>query len=116
MRRLHVLRNDPALAKVSLVWPMETGFSLPESPQGTPLIVHAEIYPTPVLALAKAAGIAMPAQVASMVNDAQQVWACAALACHEDSSGTLARRFAKPRLLRDGQEDQALQEGWILWA
>ena len=116
MRRLHMLRNDPVLARVSHVWPMETGFSLPVSSQDTALIVHAEIYPTPVLALAKAAGIAMSAQVAGMVNDAQQVWACAALARHEDNDGTLVNRFAKPRFLREGQVDQAREEGWILWA
>lgn len=115
MRRLHVLRNDPALAKVSHVWPMETGFSLPPSPQGTALIVHAEIYPTPVLALAKAAGIAMSAQVAGLVNDAQQVWACAELARHEDNSGTLAGRFTKSRFLKEEQLGQARKEGWILW-
>jgi precorrin-8X/cobalt-precorrin-8 methylmutase len=116
MRRLHLLRNDPALARVSHVWPMETGFSLPAAPQGTALIVHAEIYPTPVLGLAKASGIEVSAQVAGMVNDAQQAWACAALARHEDDNGTLVGRFAKSRMLRDGQVAQARQEGWILWS
>lgn len=47
---------------------METGFSLPAAPQGTALIVHAEIYPTPVVGLAKAAGIDVSAQVAGMVS------------------------------------------------
>jgi hypothetical protein len=114
MRRLHVLRNDPALAKVSHVWPMETGFSLPASSQGTALIVHAEIYPTPVPALAKLAGLAM--SEAGEVNDAQQVWACVALARLEDNNGALAGRFAQSRMLRDAQVDQARKEGWILWA
>ena len=116
MRRLHVLRNDPALAEVSHVWPMETGFSLPTFSQGTALIVHAEIYPTRALGLAKGAGLAMPPQVASTVNDAQQVWACTALARHEDRNGTLAARFRQPRMLRDEQVPQAREEGWILWA
>lgn len=115
MRRLHVLRNDPILAPVSKVWPMETGFSLPPSSPGSALIVHAEIYPTPVLSLANAAGIVMPPQVAGMVNDARQVWSCAALARHEDDNGTLAGRFARPQFLREGQVDQAREEGWILW-
>lgn len=66
MRRLYTLRNDPVLAQVSHVWPMETGFTLPALPHDTALIVHAEIYPTPVPGLAQMAGIAMPADVARM--------------------------------------------------
>lgn len=116
MRRLHMLRNDPALVSVSHVWPMETGFALPSAPTGTALIVHSEIYPTPVLGLARLAGIVMPSQLTGLANDARQVWACAALARREDRDGTLAKRFAMPAVLRDGQRDQAKAEGWILWA
>lgn len=116
MRRLHVLRNDPALAGVSRVWPMETGFAANTAPHGTTAIVHAEIYPTPVPSLASRAGIAMPHTVAAMVNDAQQVWACAALARHENDNGTLARRFEAPEGLRGAQLEQVKAEGWILWA
>lgn len=111
MRRLHVLRNDPVLAGVSRVWPMETGFSLPVLPQGATLIVHAEIYPTPVLALAKAAGMAMSAQVAGMVNDAQQVWACAALALHEDNTGTLVKSVCETSILEGGASGSSSRGG-----
>lgn len=108
------------ISRIPTHWPCwntwQETFSLPAAPQGTALIVHAEIYPTPVLGLAKAAGIEVSAQVAGLVNDAQQVWACAALARHEDDNGTLMGRFAKSRMLRDGQVDQAREEGWILWA
>ena len=117
MRRLYELRDDPALSSVSVVWPMETGFTLPKAAPGTALIVHAEIYPTLVVGLAKAAGVSMPASVTSSVNDAQQVWACAALAREEDRLGTLAMRFERPRSITTAeQEDQALREGWILWS
>jgi precorrin-8X/cobalt-precorrin-8 methylmutase len=116
MRRLHALRTDPALATVSCVWPMETGFSLPETAEGEPLIVHAEIYPTPVPAIARQAGITMPSTIANMVNDAQQVWACVALARYENNSGALAARFHQPTTLTHTQLEQAQTEGWILWA
>ena len=117
MRRLYELRNDPALAPASALWPMETGFTLSVAPPGTALIVHAEIYPTPIRRLARAAGIVMPAPVRGSVNDAQQVWACVALARDEDSRGVLADRFRRPRFIStDQQEDQARQEGWILWS
>jgi len=115
MRRLHVLRNDPALASISHVWPMETGFTLPAMREGTASIVHAEIYPTPVLDLIVRGRITMPEEVAGLVNDAQQVWACASLARHEDVEGTLARRFGVPSILKADQISQARQEGWILW-
>ena len=116
MRRLHELHGDPTLAAASVVWPMETGFTLPKAAPGTALIVHAEIYPTPVVGLAKAAGVSMPASVTSRVNDAQQVWACAALAWHEDSQGILAGRFERPPSISTEQERQAREEGWILWS
>jgi hypothetical protein len=38
------------------------------------------------------------------------------LARHEDDNGTLVGRFARPQLLREGEVDQAREEGWILWA
>ena len=116
MRRLHELRTDPVLSPVSVVWPMDTGFSLPTVSPGTASIVHAEIYPTPVLGLARAARVTMPEHVTSAVNDARQVWACAALAWYEDSQGTLAGRFERPPSLSTRQERQALEEGWILWS
>jgi precorrin-8X/cobalt-precorrin-8 methylmutase len=114
MRRLHVLRNDAALAPVSRVWPMETGFTLPSAALGEPMVVHAEIYPTPLPHKARGLGISMPSAVAMMVNDAQQVWACAAVARHEDRSGSLPFRFQPPRLGR-AEFAHALTEGWILW-
>ncbi len=115
MRRLHAIRNHPTLVEHSCVWPMETGFSLPSLEQGAPLIVHAEIYPTPAPRLVKEAGIAIPATVADMVNDARQVWSCAALARHEDSNGLLANRFKQPSALNEVETEQAQREGWILW-
>jgi precorrin-8X/cobalt-precorrin-8 methylmutase len=115
MRCLHALRNDPTLAGVSCVWPMETGFALPDLSTGKPMIVHAEIYPTPVPAIARQAGITMPPEVAGMVHDAQQVWACVALARHEDARGSLGVRFEQPTQLQASQCDQARAEGWILW-
>ena len=40
---------------------------------------------------------------------------CVALARHEDSCGTLTRRFGKPPTLANNELEQALIEGWILW-
>lgn len=44
--RLAALRSAPELAPVSLVWPFETGATLPARRPGQARIVHAEIYPS----------------------------------------------------------------------
>ncbi len=39
------LRDDPALAENSRVWPFETGFTATPTPSSGPSVVHAEIWP-----------------------------------------------------------------------
>ena len=47
---LRALRDDPALAPASRIWPFETGFT--PRPRATgPVIVHAEIWPGIVLGI-----------------------------------------------------------------
>jgi hypothetical protein len=79
------LRDDPALAAISKVWPFEV--SVPDLPEGRAAIVHAEIWPSMV------AIQPMPGQVkdeAQVIHIARQflVW---------DQIGRLPELFAAPR-------------------
>jgi hypothetical protein len=90
------LRDDPALAPVSVVWPFEAG--VPRLPAGRPAIVHAEIWPslTPVEANEE------------RVRDEVQVTSLARRLRAEDRSGALDARFAA------APPAASREEGWIL--
>lgn len=90
------LRDDPALAAVSTVWPFEV--SVPAVPAGLPAIIHAEVWPSM---------IDIPI-VAGRVKDEVQVMTLAADFRNRDRAGTLAKAFeAVPSKAR-------VEEGWIL--
>jgi precorrin-8X/cobalt-precorrin-8 methylmutase len=94
------LRDDPALAPVSAVWPFETGAALPARVPGRARVIHAEIYPS-----------AIPfAPAPDEVKDAAQVRTLAAHFAARDRSGELEADFAAPAI--DGGWWR--EEGWIL--
>lgn len=99
------LRDDPALAPHSLVWPFETGLGgdLPDSCR----IVMAEVYPS-ILPVQPRTG---------EVKDALQVCATARAFAHRDAAGLLAVDLAGPDGLSEAQRRMIeREEGWILGA
>jgi hypothetical protein len=108
--RVHALRNDPALARASAVWPFETGFALPGS--AGPRVVVAEAWPGIVRAeadrLARARGL---------IRDAAQVLALSGWAARLDGSGALSRLLVTPARLAAPVQRRCLEEeGWTLGA
>jgi hypothetical protein len=100
------LRNDPELQKISRVWPFETGFGLESASPGTPLVLHAEIWPgvvrhrfDPSLAIKDKAG------VRAMVNWLGEL----------DMTNALLPLFGRPVGLSDDRLRNVVEEeGWIL--
>ena len=79
------LRNDPALAPASRIWPFETGLCpLPNRHDRNWLILHAEIYPSLLRAQ----------PTPGEVKDAAQVRRLAAHFAALDEAGQLADLFA----------------------
>ena len=102
---LNELRFDPRLADHSTVWPMETGFSVPNT-ERRPLIVHSEIWPGVI------AGNLDPS---ISIRDRAQVLAMCDWARRLDSSGELSCMFSEPPGLSDRERERCLrEEGWIL--
>ena len=93
------LRDDPALAPVSRVWPFETGPRIPAR-TGQARVIHAEIYPSLVAACPE------PGEA----KDSAQVRALAQHFATRDRSGELASDFAAPATAGDVWRE----EGWIL--
>ena len=93
------LRDDPALAPVSRVWPFETGPLLPPRTAGG-RVIHAEIYPSLVPA-APAPGEA---------KDSAQVRAIARHFAARDRRGDLDSDFTAPESVPEAWHE----EGWIL--
>lgn len=101
------LRDDTVLARVSRVWPFETGFGPEPVPSEGPCILHAEIWP----------GIIRELRTESLIKDQAQVRATALLFSSLDSSGKLARLFDTPiGLPPAGVKAAVEEEGWILGA
>ena len=90
------LRDDPALADVSAVWPFET--AVPDLAPGRPAVIHAEIWPSLTAVIPKH----------GQVKDEAQVIALATAYRDRDRDGTLAEAFSA------GAEPAAGEEGWIL--
>jgi hypothetical protein len=105
---VRALRDDPALAPASRVWPFETGFTAtPTAPPG-PAIVHAEIWPGIVPG---------PLDPAIPIRDEAQVRAVVAWLAARDAAGMLGALFAPPPGLAPA--DLAVcreEEGWLLGA
>jgi precorrin-8X/cobalt-precorrin-8 methylmutase len=97
------LRDDPALATISRVWPLETGFTAPAADR--PSIIHAEIWPGLV-------PLSLDARLA--IRDQAQVRAVVTWLATVDQAGALGALFsptvpmAQARVVRE--------EGWILGA
>ena len=100
------LRDDPALAGVSRVWPFETGFTaLPTSEHG-PAIIHAEIWPGLV---------SDQLDAALTIRDQAQVRAMARWLARLDDAGQLGTLFNPPAARSSGMSDRySEEEGWIL--
>lgn len=100
------LRDDPALAGVSRVWPFETGFTTLPTPEGGPAIIHAEIWPGLV---------ADQLDRALRIRDQAQVWAVARWLARLDDAGQLGALFNPPAARFSGMSDRySEEEGWIL--
>jgi precorrin-8X/cobalt-precorrin-8 methylmutase len=94
--RVRALRDDPALAPFTGVWPFETGFERGDSP-----IVFAEIYPSMRRVVARAGQVKDEAQVRGLSR-----WL---------RTADLTELFAVPTRLSETEQRVVLQEeGWIL--
>jgi len=104
--RVFALRTDPDLARVSCIWPFETGLNaLDRAVLGTKRIVHAEIYPS-----------ILPVKAdRNEVLDQAQVRGLALHFAGLDQEERLARLFAgDTRLRQDQRRLVESEEGWIL--
>jgi len=98
------LRNHPRLAGASLVWPFETGLSVPRQ-RDRAGVVFAEIYPSLVRSVPQGGEVKDEAQVRTIA------WHFARL----DDAGRLARLFAgDPGLAAEDRARVEAEEGWIL--
>lgn len=95
---VHRLRWDPRLRDVSVVWPFEV--AVPIQPAGTPLVVHAEIWPS----------VAPFNHESGTCPDEQQVRAVVRYWRHLERSGQLSLLFG----FAPGDETVRQEEGWIL--
>ncbi len=102
IHRLQQIRR--ALGERASIWPFESGWRVPERPDG---VVLAEIFPS-VLPLLEVAG--------GGIKDERQVRSCVWHAAARDVEGTLERAFAEPGGLT-GEQSSAVtrEEGWILF-
>jgi len=104
--RLHSLRTDLSLDKISAVWPFETGWATKESWLDPDIrIVHAEIYPS------------VKEPFADCIRDRGQVRSMWKWARDLDDLGQLWKEFSTPSGIRLGSIDDICirsEEGWIL--
>jgi hypothetical protein len=100
------LRDDPALAGVSAVWPFETGFTARPTPEDGPAILHAEIWPGLV---ADQRDAALP------IRDQAQVRAMVRWLARLDEAGQLGALFNLRASISSGMSARCVEEeGWIL--
>jgi hypothetical protein len=109
--RVHWLRQHPALAAASRVWPMETGFTPTPTAPGGPFVLHAEVWPGIVPREAVRAECART----GAIRDQAQVRLLCRWARRLDAAGDFGAHFATP----SDVDERALQailheEGWIL--
>ena len=105
--RIHALRSDAALEKVSTVWPFETGFTCLPTTTAGPAVLHAEIWP----------GAAPVDLTKHPIKDAAQILSLIEWFDARDRLGTLGTLFDRPAGLSDAAYDSCLnEEGWILGA
>jgi precorrin-8X/cobalt-precorrin-8 methylmutase len=103
--RLHALRFDPQLCQHTRVWPFETG---PVHPgQWAPAdwrVCIAEVYPSMIPIEAAAGKVHDQCQVEQLAQHFYQL----------DQAGLLAEHLALARLPAGVDEQQVMEEGWIL--
>ena len=100
------LRDDPALAAFSQVWPFETGFTPRPTPMEGPFILHVEIWPGIVPA---------PLDPNIAIRDQAQVRGMARWLAQLDADGALGALFDQPRDLSAEAEAACVgDEGWII--
>ncbi|HUS14460.1 MAG TPA: cobalamin biosynthesis protein CbiG [Chloroflexia bacterium] len=106
--RMVALRDDPALAAISRVWPFETGFGPDPLAGAAPGILHAEIWPGIVPG---------PLDASVPVRDQAQVRAVVQWMAALDATGDLGSRFVPPAgLTRAALAQCVAEEGWLLGA
>jgi hypothetical protein len=108
--RLCRLRDHPALAPHSRVWPFETGFTA--APTGAARIVHAEIWP----GIVRDRVAERLAREPRSIKDSIQVAELAKWAAALDARGELADCFAAPALDAATRAACVAEEGWVLGA
>lgn len=100
------LRDDPALASVSRVWPFETGFTCAPVPERGPFILLTEIWPGIVARL-------LDPSIA--IRDRAQVRAVVQWFAERDAAGQFGAFFDLPSdLSPQAAEICVLEEGWIV--
>lgn len=109
---VHRLRNDPALAGVSAVWPFETGLTDRPVPEHGPCVLHAEIWP----GIIDAAVLDQEKENADPIHDAAQVRLMCRWARDLDAEGTLGTWFNPSELTAEERRVVTDEEGWILGA
>lgn len=107
------LRRHQDLARVSRVWPFETGFTPTPAPTRGSFILHAEIWPGIVRNRAEE----LMRQDENMIQDQAQVRAMCEWAAENDGQGTLGQYFETPSDLSQTKIQACIKEqGWILGA
>jgi precorrin-8X/cobalt-precorrin-8 methylmutase len=102
---LNGLRHSPNLAAISKVWPFETGPHLPLRKNGSPRIIHAEVYPSLIRIVPKSGQVMDKAQVLALVQYFAEL----------DASNKIGALFSAPtRHSGICQRAICLEEGWIL--
>lgn len=100
------LRDDPALSRLTKVWPFETGLAPPvRFNRDQPCIAVAEVYPSMVRAISFENEVKDQAQVRTLAEHFAQL----------DQTGRLADLFAGPEnLTAEQRRSIETEEGWIL--
>lgn len=108
--RVRALRDHPRLARVSAVWPFETGFTAAPVPSEGPAVLHAEIWP----GIVDAAALKAELNGGETIKDQAQVRLMCRWARDHDAAGALGGYFDPPGLGGSARAAAVAEEGWIL--
>jgi precorrin-8X/cobalt-precorrin-8 methylmutase len=110
---VYSLRRSVVLARVSRVWPFETGFTSTPCPSEGPFVLHAEIWPGVVEDRVQM----LTAADRTLIRDRVQVRAMCEWAAECDAANQLGKYFNMPANLHPQQVQACLEnEGWVLGA
>lgn len=104
--RLHQLRDEPALADSTLVWPFETGFSGAPGSDSRPYVLYCEVWP----------GVIDVDLTLHSVRDAAQMISLVRWAAGLDRVSQLGPLLAPTGLSTAAAATCVSEEGWILGA